>query len=110
MPASLAAPAFANTKRANLAGSATGVTVVLFSLAAACGITYLLYGAVQHVFRIAIDERLQAMASIAALAFDPKELDGISGRESVDTPVYQNTVLRLQRIRSQARNIRFVYI
>ena len=84
--------------------------IVLVSLAATCGVTYVLYGTAQHVFRLGIDDRLKSMASIAAVNFDASALDPIQGRESVDTPAYQQAVGQLQRIRADALNIRYAYI
>ena len=70
----------------------------------------MLYGTVQQLFRAGIDERLLALASMAATQFDPEELDRIGGRESVGTEEYESAVLRLQRIRRYAKNVRFAYI
>lgn len=84
--------------------------VVLISIAVSGGMTYILYGSMQRVFREGIDERLKSMASIAAINFNSADLDRITGAESVGTKAYEQAVMQLQRIRSQATNIRYAYI
>lgn len=72
--------------------------------------TYVLYGSMQQVFRLGLDERLMGLASVASTSFDAADLDRIKGAESVGTPSYEHAVLQLQRIRSQTANIRYAYI
>lgn len=93
-----------------LGGRWTVVAILSASLVATSGMTYVLYRTMQQVFRAAIDERLSSMASIAATSFDPAALDRIKGRESIGTPAYEAAVEQLQRIRSQASNVRYAYI
>jgi signal transduction histidine kinase len=84
--------------------------VSLLSIAVTAAMTYVLYGAMQRVFRLGLNERLEAMAAVAALNFDAAELDRIAGRESVNTPAYRTAVLQLQRIRQLAPNVQYAYI
>lgn len=79
-------------------------------LAITSATTWLLYTKTQELFRWSIDERLIALASVAAIQFDPAMLDTIGGTESVGTTAYRDTVLRLDRIRRQTRKVRFAYI
>lgn len=86
------------------------LAVVIGSVAAAAGMTILLYTQMQQVFRVGLDERLKELAAVAAVEFDPALLDRITGPESVGTPVYQQAVRTLQRIRAQAPDVRYAYI
>lgn len=79
-------------------------------LVVTCGITYWLYSTTQQLFRWSIDERLIALASVAAIQFDPDELDAIAGPDSVTSDAYRSTVLRLQTIRRETRKVRYAYI
>jgi signal transduction histidine kinase len=73
-------------------------------------VTYLLYVTTQNLFRRSIDERLLELAPVAALQFDPRELDEIVGRESVESDLYREIVHRLQDIRQETRRVRYAYI
>jgi len=73
-------------------------------------VTYLLYATTQNLFRRSLDERLLELAPVAALQFDPRELDVIVGRESVGSDKYREIVLRLQDIRRETRRVRYAYI
>ena len=75
-----------------------------------CVTTYWLYSTTQQLFRWSLDERLIALASVAAIQFDPAELDQIGGPESVPTEAYRSAVLRLQTIRRKTQKVRFAYI
>lgn len=86
------------------------VGIVVASLGVTAAVTTVLYASMQRVFRAAIDERLMSMASIAATVFDPEDLEPIEGRQSVGTSAYERAVRNLQRIRSQAANVRYAYI
>ena len=86
------------------------IGIVLASLAVTAVITLVLYGRMQRVFRLDIDQRLMSMASIAATTFDPATLDEIKGPESVGTPAYEAAVRQLQQIRAQASDVRYAYI
>lgn len=72
--------------------------------------TYVLYSSTQQQFRWGVDERLLGLASVAAVQFDPAELDQITGPESVGTTIYRQTIFQLQIIRRQTGKIRFAYI
>ncbi len=72
--------------------------------------TYVLYGTTQRLFRASVDQRLTALASVAALQFSPAELDQITGPESVPLDVYRSVVLRLQAIRRETHKVRYAYI
>lgn len=93
-----------------LAGRWVVLGIVLASIVVTAAVTSVLYGAMQHVFRTALDERLTSMASIAATDFDAADLDRIQGRESVGTPAYERAVNQLQQIRAQADHVRYAYI
>ena len=43
------------------------VGIAILSIAAACGMTYVLYGTMQYVFRLGLDEQLKSVAAVAAL-------------------------------------------
>jgi len=72
--------------------------------------TYWLYATTQRLFRFSIDERLIGLASVAALQFDPNELDLIRGPESVGTASYRHVVRRLDAIRRKTAKVRYAYI
>jgi signal transduction histidine kinase len=72
--------------------------------------TFALYANTRALFRRALDERLRAVAAVAATAFDPADLDLIRGPESVPTVAYRAAVLRLQHIREQTPDVRYAYI
>lgn len=72
--------------------------------------TFWLYSTTQRLFRWSIDERLIGLASVAAIQFDPAELDEIVGPESVPSPVYRDVVERLDTIRRETRKVRYAYI
>jgi hypothetical protein len=67
--------------------------------------TYVLYTNTQSQFRWSLDERLSAIAAVAATRFDQLVLDQIRGPASIPTEPYQTTVLELRRIRAHARNL-----
>ena len=60
--------------------------------------------------RIAIDERLMSVASVASANFDPLTLDRILGSDDASSDEYRQTVTQLRRIRSYARDVKFIYI
>lgn len=72
--------------------------------------TSLLYAKTQQLFRWSIDERMLAVASVAATKFDPDTLDRIGGPESVGSDAYEQAVRELQRIRRHTPRLRFIYI
>jgi len=75
-----------------------------------CVTTYWLYSTTQQLFRWSLNERLIALASVAAIQFDPNELEQITGPESVSTEAYRAAVLRLQTIRRKTQQVRYAYI
>mgnify|MGYP002624441262 CR=1 FL=1 len=103
-------PAPAESTGHHWSGRWTVGLILLLSVALTCGMTFWLYRQMQTVFRQGIDERLMSLAAVAATHFDPADLDRITGPESVETDVYRNTVLTLQRVRQLARHVRFIYI
>lgn len=72
--------------------------------------TYVLYTNTQALFRWSLDERLRAIAAVAATTFDPADLDRIHGPESVPSNAYRTAVLRLQHIRERTPRVRYAYI
>lgn len=84
--------------------------IALVSIAATFAAAFVLYGMMQKVFRLSLNERLESMAAIAALNFTPEELDKITGEESLGTPTYEAAVKKLQRIRTMAPNMEYAYI
>lgn len=72
--------------------------------------TFWLYSTTQRLFRWSIDERLIGLASVAAIQFDPAELDEIVGPQSISSPVYRDVVERLDTIRRETRKVRYAYI
>ena len=92
----------------------TSRRIVLLVSVVSLGVTILvtssLYAAMQVVFRIAIDERLMAVASVASASFEPFTLDSIVGADDVSSDGYRQTVMQLRRIRSYARDVKFIYI
>ncbi|HIH22621.1 TPA: HAMP domain-containing histidine kinase [Candidatus Micrarchaeota archaeon] len=91
-------------------GKLTVTVIVAASLIVTVGMTYVLYTTMQDVFRAGIDERLKGLAGAASVSFSTKELDIIGHEESVGTPAYEQSVIKLQHIRLQIPNIRFAYI
>lgn len=88
----------------------TVLAIILVSTLATVGMTYVLYTTMQSVFRANLDERLESIAATAALNFNPKDLNEITGPDSVDNPAYKNAVGLLQNIRKHVPNIQYAYI
>ena len=83
------------------------LAVLLVTITVSCATTYWLYAAMQRVFRSALDERLMAIASVAATRFDPSALDQIQRHDDFKTDAYRRIVLELQQIlRNSRREIR----
>lgn len=72
--------------------------------------TYLLYKNTQRLFRWSVEEKLRSVASVAALQFDPEQLDQIQGHDDWKKQVYKEVVAALQDIRRRTSHVRFIYI
>ena len=81
------------------------LVVLAVAITVSCATTYWLYAAMQRVFRSALDERLMAIASVAATRFDPSALDQIQRHDDFKTDAYRRTVLELQQIRARTRDV-----
>lgn len=81
-----------------LAGALTVVAIIF------------LYRNTQDLFKKSLQDRVIAIASTAAIQFDPIILDDITNDESIGTPTYVETVKRLQKIRANNPNLKFIYI
>lgn len=89
---------------------ATSYAILLFFVILTLGMTYFLYAEVQDLFKARLQERISSIASTASAPFNAEELRGITGPESVGTPVYIKVVKQLQKIRSKNTDIKYIYI
>lgn len=68
------------------------------------------YLEISDLFKYSLQEYVKGIAQTAVLQFDPKELDKIRGKDSVNTRVYQNAVLQLLSLRYQNPTLKFIDI
>lgn len=73
-------------------------------------VTYILYLGVQDMFKVRLQEQIKSIASTAAAQFDELELSKIVDEDSVGTEAYENVVKKLQKIRENNSDIKYIYI
>ncbi len=91
------------------------IPLVSYSLLAlvgliATGISLFLYNYTTRLLEDRLKERLVAMASTAALQFDPKELAQIVDETDVGNPAFLKLTRNLQEIRNANENVHYAYI
>jgi len=64
----------------------------------------------REVMEQEIKMRLRAVAQVAAMQFDGAELEAITGLEQINSPVLEQTVKKLSRLRDETEGLRFAYI
>lgn len=72
------------------------------------GATFYVRG--RAIMEAELKDKLRTTASMAALQFDPADVDAISGVESLHTPVFHDIAARLDAIRDAGPNVRFAYL
>lgn len=73
-------------------------------------VSNLIYRNVEWFFQYSLQKRVKAIAVTASLQFDPKVLDNIKDINSVPESSYIQTVIKLQKIRENNQDLRFIYI
>lgn len=82
--------------------------VVVISAATALGAIFFYRG--QGIMEDQLRERLRSNAAIAAFAIDPALVEAVRGAESIGTPPYEALIHKLDALRDQMHNVRFMYI
>lgn len=72
--------------------------------------TGILYFSTRRLFRWSLEEKLRAIASVAALQFTAAELELIREHDDWTKPAYQRIVSELQNIRRHTSRVRYIYI
>ncbi len=75
-------------------------------------VAFYLYSYTKDLLRARLDEKLTATTAVAALQFDGADITKLKqlGIKGVGTPLYQNTIKKLQAIRNTNKDIQYVYI
>ncbi len=71
---------------------------------------FLFYSRGRSLMREELRERIRTVAAISALQFPSADLDQLHVLEDIQKPMYREFVRRLNDIRDQNRDIRFIYI
>ncbi len=85
------------------------VAFIMFALAAAGVVGYVLYVTAMEQIRADIHRRLRDMAAVAALQVDPWTHSTLQTQEQEAGPTYKKIKKILQDIRDQTSDIRFIY-
>ncbi len=74
--------------------------------------TFLLYRYTQNLLTDRLHERLEGIASTAALQFDSNEIEFLAenGLNAFETDIYKQNVFKLQEIRNANKDIKYAYI
>lgn len=83
------------------------LAVILFVSSA---IAFLLYLHTSNLLQDRLKERLVAIASTAAISFDPNDIERIQSMDDVDTDAYRKTTFELQKIRNTNSDVYYAYI
>jgi len=82
-----------------------GTLLTLISLAG-----MVLFVRSRDIMQSQLEDKLKDTAQLGSLKFEHEDLKNIWTREDMQTPVFQNTVRKLRRIRESIPTIRYVYI
>ncbi len=93
-----------------LAQNAATVALSAFILTALVLMGTLFRGRGQTLMRDELRERLRGIAAVSALQFSPDDLNQLHVLEDIKKPVYRDMIKRLNDIRDQNKDIRFIYI
>ncbi len=77
---------------------------------AVAGITYLLYLQTERLLQDRLKERLRTVATAAALAFSPEDLERIRSGEAVGSESFVRVTRKLQDVRRVSGDIFYAYI
>lgn len=83
---------------------------LLVSISVTLILSFYIFLEIKQLFKESLQQRVLAIVQTAALSFDPKELDQITGKSSIETAVYKKITLKLQEIRMQNASLKFIDI
>lgn len=84
--------------------------ILVLSIILTSFVTFFLYQNTQWFFKWSLQQKILSIANTASISFHPKDLDHITGMQSVGHGYYENTVLQLQSLRLKNQNIKYAYI